>query len=130
MNANENDDYVAEEDFDEFDEEDDDDGQGGSKALTKKLEELKKQALEKFDTLRGHFDRMRKAYEKEGYKSPAYNRAQMSVSAEISPATSVPSEAAISDARDSRKSPASTVNTLGFCASNWRRSRIAGNWCW
>ena len=42
------DDYVAEEDFDEFDEEDDDDGQGGSKALTKKLEELKKQALEKF----------------------------------------------------------------------------------
>ena len=32
---------MAEEDFDEFDEEDDDDGQGGSKALTKKLEELK-----------------------------------------------------------------------------------------
>ncbi|MBQ1762816.1 MAG: RNA polymerase sigma factor RpoD, partial [Aquincola sp.] len=34
------DDYVAEEDFDEFDEADDDDGKGGSKALTKKLEEL------------------------------------------------------------------------------------------
>ncbi len=32
---------MAEEDFDEFDEEDDDDGKGGSKALTKKLEELK-----------------------------------------------------------------------------------------
>ena len=46
--TDEADDYVAEEDFDEFDEEDDDDGQGGSKALTKKLEELKKQALEKF----------------------------------------------------------------------------------
>ena len=30
----------AEEDFDEFDESDDDDGKGGSKALTKKLEEL------------------------------------------------------------------------------------------
>ncbi|WP_293466997.1 RNA polymerase sigma factor region1.1 domain-containing protein, partial [Polaromonas sp.] len=39
--ANEADDYVAEEDFDEFDEDDDDDGKGGSKALTKKLEELK-----------------------------------------------------------------------------------------
>jgi RNA polymerase primary sigma factor len=39
-NANEADDYVAEEDFDEFDEADDDDGKGGSKALTKKLEEL------------------------------------------------------------------------------------------
>ena len=44
--ADEADDYVAEEDFDEFDEEDDDDGDGGSKALTKKLEELKVAALE------------------------------------------------------------------------------------
>jgi RNA polymerase primary sigma factor len=77
------DDYVAEEDYDEFDEEDDDDGNGGSKALTKKLEELKSAALVKFDELRSHFERMRRAYEKEGYKSPAYNRAQMAVSAEI-----------------------------------------------
>jgi RNA polymerase primary sigma factor len=77
------DDYVAEEDYDEFDEEDDDDGQGGSKALTKKLEELKKQALEKFDTLRVHFDKMRKAYEKEGYKSSAYNKAQHAISDDL-----------------------------------------------
>ena len=77
------DDYVAEEDFDEFDEEDDDDGNGGSKALTKKLEELKKQALEKFSTLRLHFDKMRKAYEKEGYKSPAYNKAQHAISEDL-----------------------------------------------
>ncbi len=77
------DDYVAEEDFDEFDEEDDDDGQGGSKALTKKLEELKNAALVKFDALLTHFDKMRKSYEKDGYQSPSYNRAQMAVSAEI-----------------------------------------------
>ncbi|HKX95496.1 MAG TPA: RNA polymerase sigma factor RpoD, partial [Methylibium sp.] len=77
------DDYVAEEDFDEFDEDDDDDGAGGSKALTKKLEELKSQALERFGELGSHFDRMRKAYERDGYKSPAYNRAQMGVSSEI-----------------------------------------------
>ena len=77
------DDYVAEEDFDEFDEEDDDDGQGGSKALTKKLEELKNAALVKFDALSTHFDKMRKSYEKDGYQSPSYNRAQMAVSAEI-----------------------------------------------
>jgi RNA polymerase primary sigma factor len=77
------DDYVAEEDFDEFDAEDDDDGQGGSKALTKKLEELKAAALVKFDALSGHFDRMRKSYEKDGYQSPSYNRAQMAVSSEI-----------------------------------------------
>ncbi len=78
--VDEADDYVAEEDFDEFDEEDDDDGAGGSRALTKKLEELKKQALERFTALRTHFDKMRKAYEKEGYKSPSYNKAQHGIS--------------------------------------------------
>ncbi len=77
------DDYVAEEDFDEFDEEEDDDGNGGSKALTKKLEELKNAALAKFTSLRGHFDKMRKAYEKEGYKSATYNKAQQSISDDL-----------------------------------------------
>ena len=81
--ADEADDYVAEEDFDEFDEEEDDDGQGGSKALTKKLEELRTLALGKFDNLRTHFDKMRKAYEKEGYKTPAYNRAQHAISEDL-----------------------------------------------
>ncbi|RVT54226.1 RNA polymerase sigma factor RpoD [Rubrivivax albus] len=80
VSDDEADDYVAEEDFDEFDEEDDDDGNGGSKALTKKLEELKNQALEVFTDLRGHFERMRRAFEKEGYKSPAYNKAQQAIS--------------------------------------------------
>jgi len=83
ISSDEADDYVAEEDFDEFDEEDDDDGQGGSKALTKKLEELKKQALEKFSNLQVHFDKMRKAYEKEGYKSPSYNKAQHAISDDL-----------------------------------------------
>jgi RNA polymerase primary sigma factor len=83
VSDDEADDYVAEEDFDEFDEEDDDDGQGGSKALTKKLEELKAAALIKFDLLRTHFDKMRKAFEKEGYKSPAYNKAQHAISDDL-----------------------------------------------
>jgi len=77
------DDYVAEEDFDEFDEEDDDDGQGGSKALTKKLEELKNAALVKLDSMSASFDKMRKAFEKEGYKSASYNKAQQAISAEL-----------------------------------------------
>ena len=76
VSTNEADDYVAEEDFDEFDEEDDDDGAGGSKALTKKLEELKAQALTKFAELDTHFGKMRKAFEKDGYRSPAYDKAQ------------------------------------------------------
>ncbi|MES2088760.1 MAG: RNA polymerase sigma factor region1.1 domain-containing protein, partial [Pseudomonadota bacterium] len=80
VSAGEADDYVAEEDFDEFDEEDDDDGQGGSKALTKKLEELKNQALERFDTMRSNFEKMAKAFEKDGYKSAPYNKAQEGIS--------------------------------------------------
>ncbi len=77
------DDYVAEEDFDEFDEEDDDDGNGGSKALTKKLEELKNVALTKFDNLRSNFDKMAKAFEKDGYKAASYNKAQQAISDEL-----------------------------------------------
>ncbi|MBU6503042.1 MAG: RNA polymerase sigma factor RpoD [Burkholderiales bacterium] len=82
-NPNEADDYVAEEDFDEFDEEDDDDGKGGSKALTKKLEELKREALTRFDTLRGLFEKVHKIYDKEGYGTPAYARAQKALSDEL-----------------------------------------------
>ena len=82
-NPNEADDYVAEEDFDEFDEADDDDGKGGSKALTKKLEELKKQALERFDKLRELFEKIHKIYDKEGYGTPAYVKAQTALSQEL-----------------------------------------------
>ncbi|MGZ5206348.1 MAG: RNA polymerase sigma factor region1.1 domain-containing protein, partial [Caldimonas sp.] len=83
VSEDEADDYVAEEDVDFFDEEDDDDGNGGSKALTKKLEELKVAALVKFDALRINFDKMRKAFEKDGYQSPSYNRAQQAISGEL-----------------------------------------------
>ena len=81
--ANEADDYVAEEDFDEFDEEDDDDGKGGSKALTKKLEELKKEALSRFDKIAVFFEKVHKTYDKEGYGSPTYMKAQKSLSDEL-----------------------------------------------
>ncbi len=77
------DDYVAEEDFDEFDEDEDDDGNGGSKALTKKLEEMKNQAMTKFDALRANFDKMAKSFEKDGYKSNPYNKAQEAISQEL-----------------------------------------------
>ncbi|MBT0568920.1 RNA polymerase sigma factor RpoD [Curvibacter sp. CHRR-16] len=83
INPNEADDYVAEEDFDEFDEADDDDGKGGSKALTKKLEELKNQALEKFDNLRSLFEKMHKVYDKEGYGTPNYMKSQKAISEEL-----------------------------------------------
>lgn len=82
-NPNEADDYVAEEDFDEFDADDDDDGSGGSKALTKKLEELKSAALEKFDKIADLFEKVHKAYDKEGWGTPAYHKAQHALSEEL-----------------------------------------------
>ena len=81
--ANEADDYVAEEDFDEFDEEDDDDGKGGSKALTKKLEELKKEALTRFDNMATLFEKVHKTYAKEGYGTPTYMKSQKALSDEL-----------------------------------------------
>jgi RNA polymerase primary sigma factor len=82
-NPNEADDYVAEEDFDEFDADDDDDGSGGSKALTRKLEELKAAALEKFDKIALLFEKVHKAYDKEGWGSPAYQKCQRALSEEL-----------------------------------------------
>ncbi|WP_051237315.1 RNA polymerase sigma factor RpoD [Ottowia thiooxydans] len=80
---NENDDYVAEEDFDEYDEDDDDDGKGGSKALTKKLEELKNQALERFDRIAQLFEKVHRIYDKEGWGSPSYVKSQHALSTEL-----------------------------------------------
>jgi RNA polymerase primary sigma factor len=82
-NPNEADDYVAEEDFDEFDADDDDDGKGGSKALTKKLEELKKEAMSRFDRLHEYFDGIHATYKKEGYGTPAYMKTQRLLSDEL-----------------------------------------------
>jgi RNA polymerase primary sigma factor len=82
VSTNEADDYVAEEDFDEFDEEEDEEG-ASSKALTKKLEELKSHALDKFAQLRLHFDKMRKAYEKDGYRSSVYNKSQQTITEDL-----------------------------------------------
>ncbi len=82
-NANEADDFVAEEDFDEYDEADDDDGKGGSKALTKKLEELKREALSRFDRIRELFEKVHKVYDKEGYGTPTYMKTQHALSEEL-----------------------------------------------
>ena len=82
-NPNEADDYVAEEDFDEFDEDEDDDGKGGSKALTKKLEELKREAIVRFDKLRELFETIHTIYDKEGYGTPDYLKTQAALSEEL-----------------------------------------------
>jgi RNA polymerase primary sigma factor len=82
--AGEADDYVAEEDVDSFDDtEDDDDGNGGSRAMTRRLEEMKTVALERFALMRVSFDKLRKAYERGGYGSPAYRAAQQALTSQL-----------------------------------------------
>ena len=68
------DDYVAEEDFDDY--EDDDDGKGGSKALTRKMEELKQEALRRFDVIRADFAELRRICDAEGWGTPRYRKVQ------------------------------------------------------
>jgi RNA polymerase primary sigma factor len=82
-NPNEADDYVAEEDFDEYDEADDDDGKGGSKALTKKLEEAQERSAERFDRMRELFEKVHKAYDKEGYGTPGLHEGPAALSEEL-----------------------------------------------
>ncbi len=82
--ADEADDYVAEEDVDSFDDsEDDDDGNGGSKAMTRRLEEMRVAALSRFDSMRTSFDKLRRAFEKNGYGSPAYHKAQQELTDQL-----------------------------------------------
>ncbi len=83
VNPNEADDYVAEEDFDDYDAAEDDDGKGGSKAMTRKLEELKKEALSRIENIQKLFEKMHKAFDKDGYGSPAYIKAQKAMQDEV-----------------------------------------------
>ena len=79
FNPDDADDSVIEEDFDE----EDDDGKGDSEALTKKLEERKKEALSRFDKIALYFEKLHKIYDSEGYGSPSYLKAQKMLSDEL-----------------------------------------------
>ena len=68
----------TEEESDE-EEEEEDDGSAQASANAAQLEALKAQSLEKFALISEWFDKMRRAYEKEGYKSKAYPKAQEAI---------------------------------------------------
>ncbi|MEA9568526.1 RNA polymerase sigma factor RpoD [Polynucleobacter sp. AP-Nickl1-40-C4] len=65
--------------------EDEGDGGGGGAATAnaKQLEELKQISLEKFAIVRTQADKMRRAFDKEGYNCPAYIKAQDAIRAEL-----------------------------------------------
>jgi len=65
---------------------DDEGGGGGGGAATanaKQLEELKQISLEKFAIVRTQADKMRRAFDKEGYNCPAYLKAQEAIRGEL-----------------------------------------------
>ncbi|RJG02068.1 RNA polymerase sigma factor RpoD [Noviherbaspirillum sedimenti] len=82
---------VEEEDEDEEDEEEEEEEEeeaasaaGGAAGFSaEQLEQLKRDALEKFANISSQFDKMRKAFEKEGYNSKSYVKAQETISNEL-----------------------------------------------
>ncbi|QBE64562.1 RNA polymerase sigma factor RpoD [Pseudoduganella lutea] len=82
--ASDEDDDEEEEEEEEAEEEE----EGGAASAAagysaEQLENLKNNALAKFDEIANQFDKMRKAFEKEGYSSKSYVRAQDAISNEL-----------------------------------------------
>ena len=81
VQADEVDDYVAEEDVDSFDT--DNDAESGAMRMTRGLRELQAAAGERFAAIRTAFNALGRAYEKHGFGSAAYQRAQRVLSDEV-----------------------------------------------
>lgn len=73
----------SDEESDEEGDEEEDDDAAGAGATARQLEELKLAALEKFRVIAEQFDKMRRAFEKEGYKSKPYVKAQEAIQNEL-----------------------------------------------
>ncbi len=74
------------EDEEEEEEEEEEEANAGSGAAgysAEQLEQLKNSALDKFREIEQQFDKMRKAYEKQGYNSDGYIKAQEAISNEL-----------------------------------------------
>ncbi|MEO7030710.1 MAG: RNA polymerase sigma factor RpoD [Herbaspirillum sp.] len=64
-------------------EEDSSNASGAAGFSAEQLEQLKRESLVKFGTIAVQFDKMRKSFEKEGYKSKSYVKAQEAISNEL-----------------------------------------------
>ncbi|MEB0137049.1 RNA polymerase sigma factor RpoD [Actimicrobium sp. CCC2.4] len=83
---------VSEDDDEEEEEEAEEEESGGEEETNasgaagftaEQIEQLKRESLVKFQAISTQFDKMRKAYEKEGYNSKAYVKAQELISSEL-----------------------------------------------
>ncbi|MGN6390436.1 MAG: RNA polymerase sigma factor RpoD, partial [Burkholderiaceae bacterium] len=81
--ASDEDDEEGDEEGDEEEEEETNTNGGAAGFSAEQLEQLKRDALAKFGVIAGQFDKMRKAFEKEGYNSKPYVKAQETISNEL-----------------------------------------------
>ncbi|MDY7546904.1 RNA polymerase sigma factor RpoD [Glaciimonas sp. CA11.2] len=79
----ENEEEDEEEDEEEAEEEEANSNSGAAGFSAEQLEQLKRDALAKFETISTQFDKMRKAFEKDGYNSKPYTKAQEIISHEL-----------------------------------------------
>ena len=70
-------------DAEEIDDDDNDDDTSSGTVSNKQLEALKARALEKFNSIEKLFDKMRVAFDKDGYRSKAYDKAQDAMTQEL-----------------------------------------------
>ena len=83
-NSDDDEDEDEDDDDDDDDEDDEEDSAATAASVTaEQLEQLKRDSLAKFAAISENFDKMRKAYEKEGYKSKSYVKAQEAISDEL-----------------------------------------------
>jgi RNA polymerase primary sigma factor len=83
VSAAEADDYVAEEDVDSFEDADDGDEDGGARATTARLEEMRAQALLRFGQIAASLEELRRAFLKGGFGTPAYRKAQKELTGQV-----------------------------------------------
>ena len=77
------DDEEEESDEEAGEEEDETTASGAAGFTAEQIEQLKRESLDKFSTISTQFDKMRKAFEREGYNSKPYVKAQELISSEL-----------------------------------------------
>lgn len=70
-------------DIEDIDDDESDDDTNGGAVSSKQLEALKARALEKFNSIEKLFDKMRVAFDKDGYRSKTYDKAQDAMTQEL-----------------------------------------------
>ncbi|WP_025917309.1 RNA polymerase sigma factor RpoD [Herminiimonas sp. CN] len=82
--ADDDEDEESDEDGEAEEDEEESSGTGGAAGFSAaQLEQLKRDSLDKFGIISSQFDKMRKSYEKEGYNSKPYVKAQEAISQEL-----------------------------------------------